>query len=209
MDSAAVNVSARKQVIAQAGSAAYKNGSRMISVSRIAMSRPLNVPIGGRSWRTRRKYHSPPRLTRTTAASATPHSVQLCSVTETAKAWAFGMSCSYECLRAGERGLVQVASGPAQRCGLVVGHERQVRVQAGLGEVPPGRGLAEPIERAGRQGQPEPAVPHLGAVARGPRHGGQRLDRLHELPRGDHLVLAQVQQVIGLAEELANGGRGG
>src|SRR5947209_405301 len=185
MDSAAANVSARKQVIAQPGSTAYRNGSTMITVSRIAMSRPLNVPIGGRSWRTRRKYHMPPRLTRITAASAMPHSIQLCSVTETAKAWAFGMSCSYECLRAGERGLVQVASGPAQRRGLVVGHDDQVRVQAGLGEVPPGRVLAIPVERAGRQGQPETAVPHLGKVACGPRRGGQRLDRLHELPRGD------------------------
>ncbi len=44
-----------RQVISQMGRFPYRNGNVVMNVSRITMSRPLNVPIGGRSIRARRK----------------------------------------------------------------------------------------------------------------------------------------------------------
>src|SRR5260370_11514730 len=157
----------------------------MMNPSRIAMSRPLNVPTGGRSMRTRRKYSSAPALTANAPTRVTPSSMRFCCRREIG--WVCGtreigmpyepvMSCSNERLLAGERGFVQVASGVAQRGGLVVADDRQVHVQARVGEVTAGRGVAVGGGRGGGERGLDPAPLGGGAAAGGARGGGQGPD---------------------------------
>src|ERR1700678_1456386 len=58
-----VNVTTSRQVSRTLGRTLYRNGSVHTNTSKTTTSRPLNVPIGGRSIRTRRRYHSAQRLT--------------------------------------------------------------------------------------------------------------------------------------------------
>src|SRR5207248_8682034 len=70
-------------------------------------------------------------------------------------------------------------------------------------------GLTITVDRRGRQGEPDAAVPDLGEVPGGPRRRGQRLDGVDELPGSDHLTRTQVQHVVRLAEDVAHGGDAG
>src|SRR6266571_1081484 len=206
MDSAEAKVSASRQVSTQPGIDAYRNGRATMNVSNMPMSRPLNVPIGGRSNRTRRKKTRASALTATMPTRVTPSCVRLSCRREIGMIWVTGMSGSNECLPIGERGLMQVAAGVAQYGCLVVAHDDQIHVQAGRGEMPAGRGLTVTVDRRNRQGEPGAAVPDIGAVPGGPRCRGQRLDGVDELPRGDHITRVKLQQVVGLAENLTHGG---
>src|SRR5579862_2318294 len=145
--------------------------------SKITMSRPLNVPIGGRSIRTRRKYSSAPLITSVTPTTRTPNSVIVCCRSEIGSVMV-GMSRSHEYGLAGKGGLAQVAPGLAQGPRLVVVDDRQVHVRAAerLGQVAARRRLAEPCDRGGGQDEPELTVIGPGAVTRGPGLRGQRLD---------------------------------
>src|ERR1022692_563178 len=208
MNSEEAKVMTSRQVISQLGATAYRNGKVTMNASRITMSRPLNVPTGGRSIRTRRKYSREPTLTSVTPVRMTPNSVRVCWRREIGSD-AIGGSRSHECWLAGECGLAQVASGVPQRGGPIVADNRQLHVQAGVGEVAAGRGLAVVADGGRRQGELDPAVAGGGTVAGGPRRGGQRLDRVDQLPRRDRLGRAELQQVVGLAEDLAGRGHAG
>src|ERR1022692_1350520 len=205
MNSEEANVITSRQVISQLGSTAYRNGKVAMNASRTTMSRPLNVPTGGRSIRTRRKYSREPPLTTVTPVRMTPNSVRVCWRREIGSV-VMGGSRSHESWLAGECGLAQITSGVAQRGGLIVADNRQLHVQAGLGEVPAGRGFAVAADRGGRQRELDPAVVGSGAVAGGPRRGRQRFDRVDQLPRRDGIGTAQRQQVVGLPEDLAGCG---
>src|SRR5690349_20326261 len=139
--------------------------------SRITMSRPLNVPTGGRSIRTRRKLNRAPAQTRTTPARMTPNSVAVSWNREIG--WVLtGMSRSRGC----EGDLVQVAPGAAQRRGLLVRHDDQVHIgPEGSGQLPARLGLAEAADRRRGQRELDPAVECRGPVTGGPGRGGQRL----------------------------------
>src|SRR5580658_4082043 len=202
MDSADAKVTISRQVISQYGRYPYRNGRAEMNASRITMSRPLNVPTGGRSSRTFRKYSRAPPVTSATPTRITPNSVKVYWKREIGSV-VTGMSRSRECVLAGEGGLAQVAPGLAQRGGLVVADDGQVRVQARVGEVAPGGGLAVSGDGGGGQGEPDPAADQLDAVAGRPGRTGQRLDGLDQLPGRDDLVRAEPQQVIGLAQHLA------
>src|ERR1022692_115245 len=208
MNSEEAKVMTSRQVISQLGATAYRNGKVTMNASRITMSRPLNVPTGGRSIRTRRKYSREPTLTSVTPVRMTPNSVRVCWRREIGSD-AMGESRSHECWLAGEGGLAQVASGVPQRGGLIITDNRQVHVQAGVGEVAAGRGLAVVVDGGGRQGELDPAVAGGGAIAGGPLRGGQRLDRVDQLPWCDRIGRAELQQVVGLAENLAGGRHAG
>src|ERR1700733_16025714 len=106
-----------------------------MNTTRMAMSRPLNVPIGGRSMRTRRKYASAPMLITITQTRVTQSSVSDPCRMEIGSEGA-GMSRSNECGRRGERGFVQIAAADPERDRLGVVHDPQAYVQPGCQEVP-------------------------------------------------------------------------
>src|SRR5580658_3593127 len=110
MYSAEANVTISRQVMIQYGRYPYRNGRTEMNTSKITMSRPLNVPIGGRSMRTRRKYSSAPLITSVTPTTRTANSVVVCCKSEIGSV-TVGMSRSREYGLAGKGDLAQVASG--------------------------------------------------------------------------------------------------
>src|SRR5579862_2933752 len=165
MEIAAANVKLRKHSRAQPGSTAYRNGNATMSPSKMPMSRPLNVPTGGRSRRTRRKKARAPTATVSAPTRQTPNSSRLCCSSGIGREWAGGMSCSQECVRVGERRFVQVAPGAPERPGLIVADDGHVHVQAGRGQVVTGCGVAEAVDRGGGQRELWPSILNGDAVA--------------------------------------------
>src|ERR1700734_3351365 len=139
-----------------------------------------------------------------TLTKMTPNSVAVCWKSGIGSV-VLGMSCSHERARRSECGLVQVTAGLAEQGGLVVADYRQVHVRPAQrrGNVVTGLSLAEAADRSGGQDELDPAVPGRGPVTGGPGIRRQRLDGLDQLPGGDDPGTAEMQQMIGLAEDMA------
>src|SRR5436305_14295647 len=74
MDSDAMNVTDSRAMTAHCGNTRYTTGRRTRNVNRMTTSRPLNLPIAGRSSRIRVKYHNAPRLVDSAPIRATQSS---------------------------------------------------------------------------------------------------------------------------------------